>query len=84
MSVLREGGSEMNFCGVPSSILGNEIALRIGRQKWVCFVMLMSAEMGSLRSLRADSRVHQEESSQPEPFTLLEQMVNQSYRQKNH
>ncbi len=36
----------INFCGVPSSILGNEIALRIGRQKWVCFVMLMSAVMG--------------------------------------
>jgi len=36
----------INFFGVPSSILGNEIALRVGRQKWVCFVMLMSAVMG--------------------------------------
>ena len=36
----------INLIGVPSSILGNEIALRVGRQKWVCFVMLMSALMG--------------------------------------
>jgi len=36
----------INFFGVPSSILGNEIALRIGRQKWVCIVMLTSAAMG--------------------------------------
>jgi MFS family permease len=36
----------INFFGVPSSIVGNEIALRVGRQKWVCFVMIMSAVMG--------------------------------------
>lgn len=36
----------INFFGVPSSILGNEIALRIGRQKWVCIVMITSAVMG--------------------------------------
>ena len=36
----------INFFGVPSSILGNEIALRVGRQKWVCIVMLTSAVMG--------------------------------------
>ena len=36
----------INFFGVPASILGNEIALRIGRQKWVCFVMLTSAVLG--------------------------------------
>jgi len=36
----------INFFGVPSSILGNEVALRIGRQKWVCIVMLTSAVMG--------------------------------------
>jgi MFS family permease len=36
----------INFFGVPSSILGNEIALRIGRQKWVCIVMLTSAAFG--------------------------------------
>ena len=38
----------INFFGVPSSILGNEIALRVGRQKWVCFVMLTSAVIGIL------------------------------------
>jgi MFS family permease len=38
----------INFFGVPSSILGNEIALRIGRQKWVCIVMLTSAVLGIL------------------------------------
>jgi MFS family permease len=36
----------INFFGVPSSILGNEIALKIGRQRWICFVMLSSAVCG--------------------------------------
>lgn len=36
----------INFFGVPSSIIGNEIALRIGRQKWIFFVMLTSAVFG--------------------------------------
>jgi MFS family permease len=36
----------INFFGVPSSIIGNEIALKIGRQKWICFVMLSSAIFG--------------------------------------
>ena len=36
----------VNFFGVPASILGNEIALRVGRQKWVCIVMLTSAVLG--------------------------------------
>ena len=36
----------INFFGVPASIIGNEIALRIGRQKWVCIVMITSAVMG--------------------------------------
>ena len=36
----------INFFGVPSSILGNEIALKLGRQKWVFIVMLTSAAMG--------------------------------------
>ncbi|WP_197712003.1 MFS transporter [Polynucleobacter necessarius] len=36
----------INFFGVPASILGNELALRIGRQKWVCIVMLTSAVCG--------------------------------------
>ena len=36
----------INFFGVPASIIGNEIALRIGRQKWIFFVMLSSAACG--------------------------------------
>ncbi len=36
----------INFFGVPASILGNEIALKVGRQKWVCMVMLASAILG--------------------------------------
>jgi MFS family permease len=36
----------INFFGVPASILGNEIALRIGRQRWVCVVMITSAVLG--------------------------------------
>ena len=36
----------INFFGVPSSIIGNEIALRVGRQKWICFVMIASALCG--------------------------------------
>jgi MFS family permease len=36
----------ITFFGVPSSILGNEIALRIGRQKWICIVMVTSAVFG--------------------------------------
>lgn len=36
----------INFFGVPSSILGNEIAIKMGRQRWICFVMLSSAVFG--------------------------------------
>lgn len=36
----------INFFGVPSSILGNEIALRVGRQNWIRFAMLSSALFG--------------------------------------
>jgi MFS family permease len=36
----------INFFGVAASILGNEIALKVGRQKWVCIVMLTSAVLG--------------------------------------
>ncbi|MDF9788882.1 MFS transporter [Polynucleobacter sphagniphilus] len=41
----------VNFFGVPSSILGNEMALRMGRQKWICLVMLGSAVMGIVLAL---------------------------------
>lgn len=36
----------INFFGVPASIIGNEIALRIGRQKWIFVVMITSAAFG--------------------------------------
>jgi len=36
----------INFFGVPASIIGNEVALKIGRQKWIFFVMLSSAAFG--------------------------------------
>lgn len=36
----------INFFGVPASILGNEMAIKIGRQRWICFVMLTSAIVG--------------------------------------
>ena len=36
----------INFFGVPASILGNEIAIKFGRQNWICFVMLTSAILG--------------------------------------
>jgi MFS family permease len=36
----------INFFGVPASILGNEVALRVGRQKWIFFVMITSAIFG--------------------------------------
>ena len=36
----------INFFGVPASILGNEMAIKFGRQNWICFVMLTSAIFG--------------------------------------
>ena len=36
----------INFFGVPASIIGNEIALRVGRKNWISFVMLGSAVAG--------------------------------------
>jgi MFS family permease len=36
----------INFFGVPASILGNEMAIKLGRQNWICFVMLTSAIFG--------------------------------------
>jgi MFS family permease len=41
----------INFFGVPASITGNEIALRIGRQKWIFIVMLTSAAFGMALAL---------------------------------
>ena len=36
----------INFFGVPASIMGNELALKVGRQQWVCIVMITSAIFG--------------------------------------
>jgi MFS family permease len=36
----------VNLIGVPASILGNEMALRIGRHRWVYWVMIGSAISG--------------------------------------
>jgi MFS family permease len=38
----------INLFGVPASIIGNEIALKIGRRQWVNIVMLTSACIGIL------------------------------------
>ena len=36
----------VNLCSVPASILGNEMALRIGRRKWILIVMASSSMTG--------------------------------------
>ncbi len=38
----------VNVCAVPASIVGNEIALRIGRRRWISFAMLGSGASGML------------------------------------
>lgn len=38
----------INLAGVPASIMGNEMALKIGRQRWIMWVMLASASFGVL------------------------------------
>lgn len=38
----------INLAGVPASIVGNEMALRVGRQRWIIWVMLSSALFGAL------------------------------------
>lgn len=43
----------VNLLAVPASILGNEVALRIGRRPWVLLVMLSSGSAGILLSLGA-------------------------------
>jgi MFS family permease len=46
-----ESASLINFFGVPASILGNEIAIRIGRKKWIYIAMILSTIFGILLSL---------------------------------
>ncbi|HXZ50804.1 MAG TPA: MFS transporter [Burkholderiales bacterium] len=36
----------VNVCAVPASILGNEIAIRIGRRRWIAFAMFGSGAGG--------------------------------------
>ncbi|MFZ1909716.1 MAG: hypothetical protein WAU52_11600, partial [Burkholderiales bacterium] len=38
----------VNVCAVPASIVGNEIALRIGRRRWISIAMLGSGASGLL------------------------------------
>ena len=38
----------VNLLAVPASILGNEVALRIGRRRWILLVMLASGASGML------------------------------------
>lgn len=38
----------INLAGVPASIIGNEIALKIGRRQWITTTMLVSAGLGFL------------------------------------
>lgn len=46
-----ESASLINFFGVPASILGNEIAIRIGRKKWIYTAMILSTIFGILLSM---------------------------------
>ena len=50
-----ESAGLINFLGVPASIIGNEIAIRIGRQKLIHIAMLVSAIFGVCLSLSIGS-----------------------------
>jgi MFS family permease len=43
----------VNLLAVPASILGNEVALRIGRRRWILLVMAASGSSGMLLALSA-------------------------------
>lgn len=43
----------VNLISVPASIIGNEIALRVGRRRWIVFVMASSGSSGILLALGA-------------------------------
>ena len=43
----------MNLIAVPASIAGNEIALRVGRQRWILFAMAASGASGIVLALAA-------------------------------
>ena len=43
----------VNFASVPASIVGNEIAVRMGRRRWIMIAMLLSSLSGVLLGLGA-------------------------------
>jgi MFS family permease len=43
----------VNLLAVPASILGNEVALRLGRRRWILIVMVASGSAGLLLALSA-------------------------------
>ena len=43
----------VNLCAVPASIFGNEVALRIGRRRWIMVVMASSSLAGIVMALSA-------------------------------
>ena len=43
----------VNVCAVPASIVGNEVALRIGRRRWISIAMLGSGASGLLLAAAA-------------------------------
>jgi MFS family permease len=45
----------VNLLAVPASILGNEVALRIGRRRWILIAMAASGSSGMLLALSAGS-----------------------------
>ncbi|MFA7278663.1 MAG: MFS transporter [Sterolibacterium sp.] len=40
-----EAAALINLLGLPASILGNEVAERIGRYRWICAIMLISGAL---------------------------------------
>jgi MFS family permease len=42
-SSLTNWGGLVLFLGLPASVIGNEIALRVGRRRWLCVIMPASA-----------------------------------------
>jgi MFS family permease len=45
----------LNIISIPASILGNEMALRVGRHRWVYWVMIGSAISGVTLGMSVDS-----------------------------
>jgi MFS family permease len=45
----------VNLLAVPASIVGNELALRIGRRRWIVLAMAASGSSGIMLALSADA-----------------------------